>query len=126
MRRPVLADFFQVECAWRVTNPQRLARYQSFVQRLQSAADEKASAPLVLREEYRQAVEQLPDETDPLANEVLLLHGTRPEALHSILFEGLDPALARSGLFGRGTYFAEHAAKVDQVRRGGESEVMDE
>ena len=47
-------------------------------------------------------------------NEMLLLHGTKPEHLHNILFEGLDPHLSMDGLFGKGTYLAEDAAKVDQ------------
>ena len=45
---------------------------------------------------------------------ILGFAGTKPEHLHSILFEGLDPILSREGLFGRGTYFAEHPAKIDQ------------
>jgi hypothetical protein len=43
----------------------------------------------------------------------LLLHGTDPRHLQSILFEGLLPNLARDELFGRGTYFAESGAKID-------------
>jgi hypothetical protein len=45
---------------------------------------------------------------------VLLLHGTKPEAVHPILWQGLDPQLAKDGLFGCGTYLAEDAAKADQ------------
>lgn len=49
------------------------------------------------------------------AGEVILLHGTSPDNLHSILFEGHKTALAnKQGLFGRGIYFAENAAKIDQ------------
>ena len=33
---------------------------------------------------------------------------------HGILFEGLDPHLSKDGLFGKGTYLAEAAAKIDQ------------
>ena len=33
---------------------------------------------------------------------------------HGILFEGLDPHLSKDGLFGKGTYLAEDAAKIDQ------------
>ena len=51
---------------------------------------------------------------DETVGELMLLHGTDPECLHSILFEGLNPKLAREGLFGRGTYLAENAAKIDQ------------
>lgn len=48
------------------------------------------------------------------ANEVLLMHATKPEHLYSILFEGLDPHLCTMDRFGSGTYFAEHAGKADQ------------
>jgi len=40
---------------------------------------------------------------DASRGEALLLHGTAPEHLHSILFEGLDGSLANNGLFGRNT-----------------------
>jgi hypothetical protein len=46
----------------------------------------------------------------PLKTYHLALH--KYQVMHGILFEGLDPALARQGLFGAGTYFAEDAAKV--------------
>jgi hypothetical protein len=49
------------------------------------------------------------------ANEVLLLHGTKPEVVLSILQNSLDPDMARPGMFGRGTYFAEDSAKIDQA-----------
>jgi len=48
------------------------------------------------------------------ANELLLLHGTKAEIVSSILAKSLDPGLASKGLFGAGTYFAEHPAKIDQ------------
>jgi hypothetical protein len=74
-----------------------------------------------LRPEYAEAMNQLLigeagrlEPLDDSANEVLLLHGTRPEVVASILEKSLDPKLARAGLFGRGTYFAEHPAKIDQ------------
>jgi len=47
-------------------------------------------------------------------NEVVLLHGTNPSAVADIMCSGLDPKLARPGMFGRGTYLAEDAAKADQ------------
>ena len=39
----------------------------------------------------------------------MLIHGTTPKPLYGILFEGLDPALSKKGLFGNGTYLAEDA-----------------
>ena len=54
------------------------------------------------------------DPLDHSVNEVLLLHGTKPENLYSILFQGLDVGLARKGLYGRGLYFSDAAGKIDQ------------
>ena len=53
----------------------------------------------------------------PATAATVLLHGTRPEFLYNILFEGLNPSVAANGLFGRGTYFAEDAGKIDQYSR---------
>jgi len=50
-------------------------------------------------------------------NEKLLLHGADPRALKGILEEGFKKKFApmpSGGLFGRGTYFADDAAKSDQ------------
>lgn len=47
-------------------------------------------------------------------NEKMLLHGTKPEVVASILEQSLDPQMAADGLFGRGTYFAEHPVKINQ------------
>ena len=80
---------------------------------------------LKLRAEHVVAVDRLLGERnaagmrllEPLQrdiNETLLLHGTKPATVTSILARNLDPQLAQSGLFGRGTYFAEHASKIDQ------------
>jgi len=51
---------------------------------------------------------------DLKANEVLLLHGTKPQVVANILEQSLDPGMASGGLFGPGTYFAEHPIKSDQ------------
>ena len=48
------------------------------------------------------------------AGEALLLHGTKPAVVASILQHSLDPAMAHDGLFGKGAYFAEV-----RVRAGG-------
>jgi hypothetical protein len=48
------------------------------------------------------------------AGEVFLIHGTEPQNLYDILFLGLDPEVANNGHFGRGTYFADDAAEIDQ------------
>ena len=46
--------------------------------------------------------------------DLLLLHGTKPGNIYDILFKGLDPGLCSDGLFGKGVYLAEDAAKIDQ------------
>lgn len=51
--------------------------------------------------------------TDSSVNEQILLTGTKPELVASILQNGVDPRFCR-GLFGLGAYFAEAPAKVDQ------------
>jgi len=47
------------------------------------------------------------------ANEVYLLHGTRPETVHAICSHGMNERYS-GGLFGCGTYFAEVADKTNQ------------
>jgi hypothetical protein len=103
-----------VQRAWRVSPPaETVSAYDSFLQ------DSKGCEPTELREEYDKAVrrlmkgEKLP-ELDRGANELMLIHGTKPETVANILEKSLDPGLAHNGIFGRGTYFAEHAAKIDQ------------
>ena len=47
------------------------------------------------------------------ANEVYLLHGTRPETINAICSHGMNERYS-GGLFGCGTYFAEVADKTNQ------------
>ena len=42
------------------------------------------------------------------------MHATAPENVYPILFEGLDAGLARGGLYGRGVYFSDEGAKINQ------------
>jgi hypothetical protein len=50
---------------------------------------------------------------DSSLNEVFLLHGTKPEALHAVLANGPSEKFS-DGLFGQGAYFAENPCKNDQ------------
>ena len=79
-------------------------------------ADQKApSAPLVVNESYRDSMSQLSMNClDETTGKVFLLHGTSPQHICSILFEGLDPCVANNGNFVRGVYFADNSAKSDQ------------
>ena len=111
-------DSLKVQRAWRVRPPtQTVAQYEAFRAEQRS----KGHAPTRLRQEHAEGVRKLlrgeKGQLEPLceeANELLLLHGTKAEIVSSILAKSLDPGLARQGLFGKGTYFAEHPAKIDQ------------
>ena len=117
-------DDLRVVDAWRILNPEKRKRYEEFAKQIGaqlSAAGSSSATPVPLRPAHAQAAAALLQEEaarlEPLSegvNEALLLHGTKPEHLYSLLFEGLDPHLASEGLFGKGSYFAEDAAKVDQ------------
>lgn len=106
-------DHLQVVGAWRVINREKQERYSDALREDPVATTE----PVELRAAYAEATRQLPGCMDLGAGEAILLHGTDPRVLHSIMFEGLDPGVAAEGLFGRGTYFAEDAAKIDQYAR---------
>ncbi len=45
------------------------------------------------------------------------LRGTKPDIDHDILVEVLNPDMAHDGLFGKGTYFAEHPTEINQYVR---------
>jgi len=130
-------DHLRVECAWRVTNPNRRKRYEDFVTRKLGHPADGSPSTFIPRQEHAAAVSELLASPcfSPLAaaaapgtssdgvggretlreGEYLLLHGTKPELLFPILFEGLDPTVAKDGLFGRGTYFAEAAGKASEL-----------
>ncbi|CAE7772735.1 NEIL3 [Symbiodinium sp. CCMP2592] len=102
-------DYLRVECAWRVKNAQREQRFKDFKQKLPDVPKDSR-----IQSNLFDAQTPLCSQLDASKNEMLLLHGTKPEHVHDILFEGLDPLLSKEGLFGTGTYLAEDAAKVDQ------------
>lgn len=107
-------DYLEVERAWRIAPPpETVAAYEAF-----RASHSGRGEPTELRAEYAEGVRRLLSHEhaalDESANELLLLHGTKPTVVARILEHSLDPRMARAGLFGRGTYFAEHACKIDQ------------
>eukprot|EP00435_Cladocopium_sp_Y103_P010788 s3559_g2.t2 len=102
-------DYLKVECAWRVSNPQREKRYVDFVKTLPKVTQES-----MVQSKLSEMQDALLPPLEAGKNEMLLLHGTKPQHLYNILFEGLDPHLSMDGLFGKGSYLAEDAAKVDQ------------
>ena len=72
----------------------------------ESPKDSDYEIPKSFEEPMKQLANKAVDEK---AGEVFLLHGTHPQNLHSILFEGHDTSLSNNGHFGRGViYFAEN------------------
>jgi len=51
-------------------------------------------------------------------NETYLLHGTSPGVILSIVTAGVNERFTTVALFGKGSYFAEDSAKVDQYVQG--------
>lgn len=114
LRQPGNYDTLEVVGSWRIVNKQRKQQYQAALERV-GASPVPTEELVRLPDEFASATSRLGgDPLDSRANEAFLLHGTKPEHLHGILFEGLDPTVAADGLFGRGTYFAESAGKIDQ------------
>ena len=114
VRQPGEYDKLEVVGAWHITNQSRKQTYAQALRRV-GATPVPPEQLAQLPTEYAQAVSRLGgDPLDSRSGEAFLLHGTEPQHLHSILFEGLDPTIAANGLFGRGTYFAESAGKIDQ------------
>lgn len=108
-------DYLQVHRAWRVSPP------TSSVEAANKFRESQKHCGVRTELRYDDALQDLLlaesgilDPLDSEANEVILLHGTTPHAVANILEQGLDPSMARMGLFGRGTYFAEHPAKINQ------------
>eukprot|EP00930_Biecheleria_cincta_P090529 TRINITY_DN79923_c0_g1_i1.p1 TRINITY_DN79923_c0_g1~~TRINITY_DN79923_c0_g1_i1.p1 ORF type:complete len:181 (-),score=21.19 TRINITY_DN79923_c0_g1_i1:302-844(-) len=48
------------------------------------------------------------------ANQKWLLHGTSYENAHEIVTTGFDSRICRSGMYGKGTYFASQSCKIHQ------------
>ena len=96
-------DHLRVECAWRVSNLVKKARYRAFMPKGASLGQPS----LALRKAFAEAGGALFKPLPALSkawergpNEFMLVHGTKPEHHYEVIFEGLDPALNRCGLFG--------------------------
>ena len=106
-------DDIEVVGLWKISNAVQQEKFDSSKQRIKTQSPKVSSYDIP--NTYADQMNQLGTKPlDGAAGEVFLLHGTRPENLHGILFEGLDAALSNNGNFGMGVYFAEHAAKIDQ------------
>ena len=104
-------DDLEVVRAWRVKHRERRERYEA---RRESVAAAPSRVDVALEGTKDLVDSGDVEELDASKNEVLLLHGTRAEVVHGILERSLDPGLARGGLFGSGTYFADDASKIEQ------------
>lgn len=103
-------DSLKVMGVWKIKNDVTNARYEA--RRAQIARDCKRTGHRQTNVTCNEAGAAL-GELHQGVNEVRLLHGTKPENLTSILFDGVRLP-ERQGLFGAGTYLAEDAAKSDQ------------
>ena len=99
--RPGYYDHLQVERAWRVASP------AAFVTAFESYRDSEreSQARTELRAEHAAGVAALVaaeagalEPPREAANEVLLLHGTTPEVVASLMDGSLEPEMARKGL----------------------------
>lgn len=100
-------DSFELVEAWKINNPSRMEKYGKALEReKKKVGNESYNLP----QDYLDFMKYLGHDSMQYqaAGEVFLLHGTAPENMHSILFEGLDPQVAGNGKFGRGVYFAEN------------------
>jgi len=101
--------------AWRVENPGLWKRYSVERQRiLQDIQQRKLALPkLEVRGVLQSALSGLPSEPLKEVNEAMLLHGTKPGSVLTLLQNGLNERFS-GGLFGHGSYLAEDAGKNDQ------------
>ena len=118
-------DKLQVVGAWKILNKVRWERYQGALKNeIHKTRNSNSSSdpyggrcpPIVPNSpSYREGMDHLGlMELNKDVNEMFLLHSTKPDCLYDILFQGLDPARSKDGIFGRGIYFAENAANSDK------------
>jgi len=76
--------------------------------------------PFAERPLLKAAIQHLPGADDLYndINETYLIHGTGPDVIPSIVSAGVNERFTSAALFGKGSYFAEDAAKTDQYVRG--------
>lgn len=105
-------DSVEVMGAWQIINRAQQEKFEAAKASIRGDNPTSYGIPA----SYRGPMNELANTPlDAKAGEVFLLHGTNPDNLHSILFEGHQTELADPrGLFGKGIYFAENTAKIDQ------------
>ena len=114
VRQPGVYDRLELACAWRLEHQKLWDRYVSGQRQIQEQVarlrrNGVVSSALALKTDHA----RVPGGLNVEANERVLLHGTKPDALFSILSNGPNEHFS-GGLFGHGTYFAEDVGKNDQ------------
>ena len=114
VRQPGVYSRLELACAWRLEHPKLWDRYVSGQQQIQEQLarlrrNGAALSSLGLKTDRA----HLPGGMNAEANERVLMHGTKPDMLLSILSNGPNEHFSR-GIFGHGTYFAEDVGKNDQ------------
>lgn len=93
-------DSIDVVGLWKISNRVREEKFEAAKERIKKDCPKRSDygIPVI----YSKPMNALSNNAlDDAAGEVLLLHGTGPENLHGILFEGYDTALSNNGNFGR-------------------------
>ena len=110
-----LEDYIDLEVvhAWKIEKPLKKAIYETKKVQVRNDMDAMRKAGVSLRPTYTALDNCGLPQLDEGVNERRLLTGTKPEFVHAILQNGIDPRFC-SGLFGQGAYLAENPSKVDQ------------
>ena len=120
-RRGTRHDRLQLACAWRLEHPPMWERYMSGQQqvlrdlRLLEKAHVRAVGGLPVA--TARAAGGLPGQLRADVNEAMLMHGTNPGVLLSVLSTGPNERFSGTNAgtaYGDGTYLAEDAGKNDQ------------
>lgn len=123
-RRGSTHSRLQLEAAWRIDNPGKRDAYERIydgivrecrqIQAQGQWSEHGNASPKVATVP---AAGQLPFAPRKDTAEAILMHGTKPELVLSLVNTGLNPNLSGSGAgtaFGEGVYLAEDAGKTDQ------------
>jgi len=103
----------QLVYAWKVSKPNKRPVYEAKKQQVESdmrLAGKVMPLPIINTKLDAVAAQLGVDDS---VNEKILLHGTKPEIVLTILQNGLNERLS-GGLFGSGSYLAEDPSKIDQ------------
>lgn len=109
-------DKLHVVAAYRITNREKKAAYESCRARIKAElGDSPSTACEGMPKAFVAASRELAggEGLDAAVGEGYFLHGTQPQHVHDICFAGLNTVFAEDGLVGRGLYHAEDAGKGD-------------